>query len=67
MKNLLDKLRTSSTLWVSILLPTLNVVTQHFLGVVVPWDVILTGIGAYGVKEAAGKLAARPSTPQVNP
>ena len=28
------------------------------LGVTIPWDVILTGIGAYGVKEAAGKLAS---------
>ena len=58
MKNLLDKLKNSSTLWVSILLPTLNVLTQHLLGVTIPWDVILTGIGAYGVKEAAGKLAS---------
>ena len=64
MIKLLDKLRNSSTLWVSILLPTLNVLTQHFLGVTVPWDVILTGIGAYGVKEAAGKLAeAKAATP----
>ena len=58
MKNLLDKLKNSSTLWVSILLPTLNVLTQQFLGVTIPWDVILTGIGAYGVKEAAGKLSS---------
>jgi hypothetical protein len=57
MKNLFDKLKNSSTLWVSILLPTLNVLTMQFLGVTIPWDVILTGIGAYGVKEAAGKLA----------
>lgn len=57
MIKLLNKLRNSSTLWVSILLPTLNVLTMHFLGVTIPWDVVLTGIGAYGVKEAAGKLA----------
>jgi hypothetical protein len=57
MKNLLNKLKNSSTLWVSILLPTLNVLTMQFLGVAIPWDVILTGIGAYGFKEAAGKLA----------
>ena len=61
MKTIFDKLRNSSTLWVSILLPALNVATQTFLGVTIPWDVILTGIGAYGVKEAAGKLASRPA------
>jgi hypothetical protein len=35
----------------------LNVVSSA-LGYPIPWEVVLTGIGAYGVKEAAGKLHA---------
>ena len=39
----------------SILLPVLKVLLEK-IGVVIPWEVIMAGTGAYGVKEAAAKL-----------
>lgn len=57
--NTLTKIRSSSTFWVALVLPVLNVVSSA-LGYPIPWEVVLTGIGAYGVKEAAGKLHASP-------
>lgn len=51
----LGKLVSSSTFWCSVLLPALNLVSTT-LGYPIPWDVILAGIGAYGVKEAAKGL-----------
>jgi hypothetical protein len=54
------KLLTSSTFWCSLILPALNLVATA-LGYPIPWDVVLAGVGAYGVKEAAGKLKAAPS------
>lgn len=53
----LGKLVSSSTFWCSVLLPALNLVSTT-LGYPIPWDVILAGIGAYGVKEAAAKIKA---------
>ena len=53
--NALRKLAASSTFWASLLLPALNIVSTA-LGYPVPWDVILTGLGGYSLKEAAGKL-----------
>ncbi|MEY3160539.1 MAG: hypothetical protein RIT25_530 [Planctomycetota bacterium] len=52
---LLLKIAGSSTWWVSILLPVLKVLLEK-IGVVIPWEVIMAGTGAYGVKEAAAKL-----------
>jgi len=52
---LLLKIAGSSTWWVSILLPVLKVLLEK-IGVVIPWEVIMAGTGAYGVKEAATKL-----------
>lgn len=59
--NPLKRLFGSSTLLVSILLPTLRVVLEQLLGIEVPWECVLTGVGAYGVKEAASKV--RESSP----
>jgi hypothetical protein len=42
-------------LWVSILLPVLKVLLEK-IGIVIPWEAIMAGTGAYGVKEAASKL-----------
>lgn len=53
----LSKLSRSSTFWVAIMLPALQVLAARN-GVEVPWDVVLAGIASYGVKEAAGKLPA---------
>ena len=52
---ILAKIVGSSTWWVSILLPVLKVLLEK-IGVVIPWEVIMAGTGAYGVKEAAAKL-----------
>ncbi len=52
---ILAKIAGSSTWWVSILLPILKVLLEK-IGVVIPWEVIMAGTGAYGVKEAAAKL-----------
>jgi hypothetical protein len=52
---LIAKICGSSTWWVSILLPILKVLLEK-IGIVVPWEVIMAGTGAYGVKEAAAKL-----------
>lgn len=52
---LLSKICGSSTLWVSILLPVLKVLLEK-IGIVIPWEAIMAGTGAYGVKEAAAKL-----------
>lgn len=52
---ILAKIAGSSTWWVSILLPVLKVLLEK-IGVVIPWEVIMAGTGAYGVKEAATKL-----------
>lgn len=52
---ILAKIAGSSTWWVSILLPVLKVLLEK-IGVVIPWEVIMAGTGAYGVKEAAAKL-----------
>lgn len=52
---ILGKISGSSTWWVSILLPILKVLLEK-IGIVVPWEVIMAGTGAYGVKEAAAKL-----------
>lgn len=52
---ILTKVAGSSTWWVSILLPILKVLLEKW-GIVIPWEVIMTGQGAYGVKEAATKL-----------
>jgi hypothetical protein len=52
---LLAKICGSSTLWVSILLPVLKVLLEK-IGIVIPWEAIMAGTGAYGVKEAASKL-----------
>ena len=54
-QTLLLKIAGSSTWWVSILLPVLKVLLEK-IGVVIPWEVIMAGTGAYGVKEAAAKL-----------
>jgi len=54
------KLLSSSTFWCSLILPALNLVATA-LGYPIPWDVVLAGVGAYGVKEAAGKFKAPPS------
>lgn len=54
------KLLSSSTFWCSLILPALNLVASAF-GYPIPWDVVLAGVGAYGVKEAATKLKAAPS------
>lgn len=55
-----NKLLTSSTFWCSLILPALNLIATS-LGYPIPWDVVLAGVGAYGVKEAAGKIKAAPS------
>jgi hypothetical protein len=59
------KLLTSSTFWCSLILPALNVIATA-LGYPIPWDVVLAGVGAYGVKEAAGKFKALPTTGSQN-
>lgn len=53
---LIAKICGSSTLWVSILLPILKVLLEK-IGIVIPWEAIMAGTGAYGVKEAAAKIA----------
>jgi hypothetical protein len=52
---LLAKIAGSSTWWVSILLPILKVLLEK-IGIFIPWEVVMAGQGAYGVKEAATKL-----------
>jgi hypothetical protein len=52
---LIAKIAGSSTWWVSILLPILKVLLEK-IGIFIPWEVIMAGTGAYGVKEAASKL-----------
>ena len=51
----LTKIIGSSTWWVSLLLPVLKVLLEKF-GIIIPWEVVMAGQGAYGVKEAATKL-----------
>jgi hypothetical protein len=55
--NAFTKVRNSSTFWVSILLPALNVVST-LCGYPIPWDVVLTGVGGFAAKEAAAKIRA---------
>lgn len=52
---LLAKIANSSTFWVSVLLPLLKLLLQQ-IGIDVPWEAVMAGQGAYGVKEAAAKL-----------
>lgn len=52
----LQKIIGSSTFWVSILLPALKLLMAK-IGIDIPWDAIFVGQGAYGVKEAAAKIA----------
>jgi len=52
---LIAKIAGSSTWWVSLLLPVLKVLLEK-IGIFIPWEVIMAGTGAYGVKEAASKL-----------
>lgn len=52
---LLTKIASSSTFWVSLFLPALKVLLAK-IGIEVPWEAIMVGQGAYGVKEAAAKL-----------
>jgi len=52
---LITKIASSSTFWVSVLLPLLKVLLSK-IGIEVPWEAIIAGQGAYGVKEAASKL-----------
>jgi hypothetical protein len=51
------RLTQSSTFWASILLPALKVLSSHFLGIEIPWEVVLAGIGAQGVRNAAAHVA----------
>jgi hypothetical protein len=53
--SMLTKIAGSSTWWVSILLPVLKCLLEKW-GIVIPWEVVMAGQGAYGVKEAAAKL-----------
>jgi len=52
---IIAKIAGSSTWWVSLLLPVLKVLLEK-IGIFIPWEVIMAGTGAYGVKEAASKL-----------
>jgi hypothetical protein len=52
---LIQKIAGSSTFWVSVLLPILKVLLEK-IGISIPWEAIMAGQGAYGVKEAASKL-----------
>jgi hypothetical protein len=52
---LLTKIASSSTFWVSVLLPLLKLLLQQ-IDIDVPWEAVMAGQGAYGVKEAAAKL-----------
>jgi len=52
---ILAKIANSSTWWVSLLLPILKVLLEK-IGIIIPWEVVMAGTGAYGVKEAAAKL-----------
>jgi hypothetical protein len=54
-QTILAKIVGSSTWWVSILLPILKVLLEK-IGIIIPWEVVMAGQGAYGVKEAASKL-----------
>ena len=54
-QTILAKIACSSTWWVSILLPILKVLLEK-IGIIIPWEVVMAGQGAYGVKEAASKL-----------
>jgi hypothetical protein len=54
-QTILAKIAGSSTWWVSILLPILKVLLEK-IGIIIPWEVVMAGQGAYGVKEAASKL-----------
>lgn len=50
------KIGTSSTWWVSILLPVLKVLLDK-VGINIPWEVVCAGQGSYAIKEAATKVA----------
>jgi len=52
---LIKKIAASSTFWVSVLLPALKLLLET-VGISIPWEAIMAGQGAYGVKEAASKL-----------
>ncbi len=54
--SVIQKIASSSTWWVSILLPVLKVLLEK-VGIVIPWEAIMASTGAYGVKEAAAKIA----------
>jgi hypothetical protein len=47
------KLTRSSTFWASLLFPALKVAASTYLGIDVPWEVVLAGIGAQGIRNAA--------------
>jgi hypothetical protein len=51
------RLTQSSTFWASLLLPTLKVLSGHFLGIEIPWEIVMAGIGAQGVRNAAAHVA----------
>jgi hypothetical protein len=53
---LVSKIGTSSTWWVTILLPVLKVLLDK-VGINIPWEVVCAGQGSYAVKEAAAKVA----------
>lgn len=53
--NVFSKVRDSSTFWVAILLPALNVVST-LCGYPIPWDVVAVAVGGYAAKEAAAKI-----------
>lgn len=57
--NVFSKLKNSSTFWVSLILPALQLVVQHFLGITIPWEAVASGVGAYGLKEAAAKVTVK--------
>lgn len=54
--SVIQKICGSSTWWVGILLPVLKVLLEK-VGIVIPWEAIMASTGAYGVKEAAAKIA----------
>jgi hypothetical protein len=61
---LLAKIASSSTFWVSILLPALKVLLAK-IGIDIPWEAIMAGQGSYAVKEAAAKVSVALATQKV--
>lgn len=58
------KLAQSSTFLAAIILPTLWAVANKN-GVEIPWEVLAIGMGAYGAKETASKVAPTKNPPPV--